>query len=280
MTLPLIAGRTSHLKIIRIHNHGAYLDAGLDEAVLLPTKWIPEQAQIGDVVEVFLYFDSNDQIIATTMKPLAEINEVAYLMVVDVNNNGAFLDWGLEKDLLVPYREQKMRMVVGRKYLVYIYFDEQTGRIAASAKIEQFLDTEPCLYIEGQEVDVVIWDQTELGYKAIIDNKFQGLIYANEVFQPIERGQRLKAFVAKLRDDGKIDLRLVKPGYGKMDDLAAKIVEALQNNNQFLPLNDYSQAEDIYNSLQMSKKNFKKSIGLLFKQRIISIENDGIRLIK
>ncbi|PKP51828.1 MAG: GntR family transcriptional regulator [Bacteroidetes bacterium HGW-Bacteroidetes-1] len=280
MNTQVTPGKINKLRIINIESHGAYLDGGLNDTILLPTKWIPDKSKEGDEIEVFIYFDSDDRIIATTMKPFAQINEIAFLRVADVNNTGAFLDWGLEKDLLVPYREQKARMVTGRYYLIYIYLDEQTGRIAASAKIEHFIDVLPTAYVEDQEVEIIIWEKTELGYKAIIENQHQGLIYANEVFQPLEKGMKLKAFVSSLREDGKIDLRLLKAGYEKIDGLAGQILEKLQQKNGFLHLTDHSNANDIYTSLKMSKKNFKKALGMLFKKQLINIEKEGIRLIK
>ncbi|HQQ13174.1 MAG TPA: S1-like domain-containing RNA-binding protein [Bacteroidales bacterium] len=273
-------GKMNRLTIDHIEPHGAYLADLEGNQILLPTKWLPRKAKTGDTIEVFIYFDSEDRPIATIHKPLAQIGEIAFLQAADVNNVGAFLEWGPEKQLLVPFREQKARMEPGRRYLVYLYTDSETNRIAASAKIENFIDKEPVDYQEGQEVEIVLWDKTDLGFKAVIENKHQGLIYENEVFERLSRGLKRKAYISKLREDGKIDLRLQPPGYEKIDNMAEKILTRLKFNNGYLPLSDKSDAEDIYDSLEMSKKNFKKAIGQLFKKQLIIIEENGIRLIR
>ncbi len=280
MTDRYIAGTINELVIDHLELHGAYLTDGQGQQLLLPGKWMPENSKPGDTIEVFVYFDSDDRPIATTLKPYAQLNEVAFLEVADVNNTGAFLDWGLDKQLLVPYREQKAKMISGKKYLVYIFADPESGRIAGSAKVEHFIDKEPATYVAGQEVDIILWEKTDLGYKAIIENKHQGLLYENEVFERMSRGLKRKAYISKLREDGKIDLRLQPSGYEKVDGLAAKILYELKNNNGFLPLNDKSDAEEVYDLLEMSKKNFKKAIGLLYKNKQIHFTGDGIQLTK
>jgi hypothetical protein len=213
------------------------------------------------------------------MKPYAVVGEFAMLTAKAVNEIGAFLDWGLEKDLLVPYREQNAKMVVGRSYLVYIYSDPQGGRIAASARLERFINLEPADYKPLEEVDLLLWRTTDIGYMAIINNKHEGMLYASDVFEDLERGQRLKGYVTKVREDGKIDLTLTKPGYEKIDEMAERILELLRDNKGYMDLNDKSPAEEIYLMCGMSKKNFKKSIGALYKQKLIDIEETGIRLI-
>jgi predicted RNA-binding protein (virulence factor B family) len=280
MTEKYIAGKTNQLTIDHFEAQGAYLKDGTGSQVLLPTKWIPARSKEGDLIEVFIYFDSDDRPIATTTKPFAQLNEIAYLEAADVNSTGAFLNWGLEKQLLVPYREQKAKMIEGKKYLVYLFADPQSGRIAASAKIERFIDKTPPEYTEGQEVEIILWEKTDLGYKAIINSSHQGLLYENEVFEKMQKGLKRTAYISKLREDGKIDLRLLKPGYDKVEDLAQKIVHELQKNRGFLPLNDKSDAEDVYDILEMSKKNFKKAIGLLYKNKQIRFGDDGVYLIK
>lgn len=274
-----IPGKYNTLRIVKILDFGVYLDGGDMGEILLPMKWVPEGCQPDDEIEVFIYFDSSDRPIATTMKPYARVGEFAFLKVKAVNEVGAFLDWGLEKDLLVPFREQKMNMVEGKSYVVYVYSDEQSNRIAASAKIENFLSKEPADYKPGQEVDLMLWRTSEIGYLAIINQTHEGLLYASEVFTELERGQRIKGYISKVREDGKIDLTLQKPGYEKIDDFAEGILNLLRKNNGFLGLSDKSPAEEIYLICGMSKKNFKKSIGALYKRKLISMEEKGIRLI-
>lgn len=279
ITTACIPGQLNQLIIDHIEPQGAYLADGAGQQILLPSKWVPRRSKIGDVLNVFVYFDSEDRPIATTQTPLAKAGEVAYLEVVDVNQTGAFLNWGLEKDLLVPFREQKQRMEAGRKYLVFVYTEAETQRIAASARIERFLDKQPHQLVEGQEVQIILWERTDLGYKAIIDHQFTGLLYANEVFETLRKGLHKTAFVSKVREDGKIDLRLLPSGYDKISSMADQILEKLEMHRGFLPLNDKSDAEDVYETVGMSKKNFKKACGLLYKNRKINIEEKGIRLI-
>jgi hypothetical protein len=274
-----IPGKYNTLSIVKIVDFGVYLDGDDLGEILLPMKWVPEGCKPDDEIEVFLYFDSEDRLIATTMKPYAVVGEFAMLTAKAVNEIGAFLDWGLEKDLLVPYREQNAKMVVGRSYLVYIYSDPQGGRIAASARLERFINLEPADYKPLEEVDLLLWRTTDIGYMAIINNKHEGMLYASDVFEDLERGQRLKGYITKVREDGKIDLTLTKPGYEKIDEMAERILELLRDNKGYMDLNDKSPAEEIYLMCGMSKKNFKKSIGALYKQKLIDIEETGIRLI-
>jgi len=275
-----IPGKYNTLSIVKIVDFGVYLDGDDLGEILLPMKWVPEGCKPDDEIEVFLYFDSEDRLIATTMKPYAVVGEFAMLTAKAVNEIGAFLDWGLEKDLLVPYREQNAKMVVGRSYLVYIYSDPQGGRIAASARLERFINLKPADYKPLEEVDLLLWRTTDIGYMAIINNKHEGMLYASDVFEDLERGQRLKGYVTKVREDGKIDLTLTKPGYEKIDEMAERILELLRDNKGYMDLNDKSPAEEIYLMCGMSKKNFKKSIGALYKQKLIDIEEGGIRMVK
>jgi predicted RNA-binding protein (virulence factor B family) len=273
-----IPGKYNTLSIIKIVDFGVYLDGGELGEILLPMKWVPEGCKPNDEIEVFIYFDSEDRVIATTMKPYAEVGEFALLKAKAVNEIGAFLDWGLEKDLLVPYREQNAKMVEGRSYLVYIYADPQGGRIAASARLERFLSKETANYQPWEEVDLILWRTTDIGYMAVVNNQHEGLLYSSEVFVDLERGQHIKGYVMKVREDGKIDLSLQKPGYEKIDGFAERLLELLKENEGFMELNDKSPAEEIYEICGMSKKNFKKSIGALYKQKLIKIEDEGIRL--
>jgi uncharacterized protein len=273
-----IPGRMNQLSILRINDTGAFLDGGSAGDILLPTKWIPKEAAPGSLLEVFVYFDNLDRLIATTLKPLAQLGDFAVLKAAAVNQVGAFLNWGLEKDLLVPYREQTVKMIEGQEYLVYIFADSATGRLAGSSKLENYLNIEKPAYQADEEVELIIWKKTDLGYKAIVNKSHEGLLYANEVFTELKRGDRIKAYVDLVREDGKIDLRLLKTGHEKIDELADHVLKTLEKHHGFMALNDHSPASEIYSRLGMSKKNFKKAIGKLYKQRLIDIETGGIRL--
>jgi len=233
----------------------------------------------GDMLETFIYLDSEDRLVATTEKPLAMVEEFALLEVVSVTPVGAFLNWGLPKDLFVPFREQRQPMEEGKKYLVYVYVDINTKRIAASSKIEQYLDNIPVDYDPDEEVDLIIVNETDLGYNAIIDNSHFGILYKNEVFQPLNPGDRVQGYIKKIRTDGKIDLRLEKIGYEKISSFVDRIIAELQKNKGFLPLTDKSSPEEIYQTFKISKKNFKAAIGALYKKRFIALEDNGIRLL-
>ncbi len=273
-------GKINSLRVAKKVDFGIYLDGGECGEILMPSRYIPENCKADDMIDAFIYNDSEDRLIATTETPLAQVGEFAFLKVVSVNQFGAFLNWGLSKDLLVPFREQKTDLEEGKKYIVYIYLDTETNRIAASAKIEKYLNKQNPEYAEGREVSLLVWMGTELGYKAIINNEFAGMLYKNEIFQHIERGQMLTGYIKKIREDGKIDLTLSKPEKEKIDDLSHRILAQLHANNGFLALGDKSSAQSIYELFNESKKSFKKSIGILYKQRLITIEDEGIRLIE
>jgi uncharacterized protein len=273
-------GKVNKLKVIKKVEFGLYLDGGELGEILLPKKYITDQADLDDFIDGFIYFDSEDRIIATTKIPYAQVDEFAFLNAVDVSHIGAFLDWGLEKDLFVPFREQKEKMISGKSYVVRIYLDDLSNRIVASSKIERFLYLKPKELEENQPVNMLISHQTDLGFMAIVDNRYQGLLFKNDIFRPIKIGQSLKGYIKKIRSDGKIDLSIHPSGYEKIDDLSQKIINILQNNDNFIAVTDKSKPELIYHLFGMSKKNFKKSIGTLYKQRLISIKNEGIRLIK
>ncbi len=273
-------GRWNRLVVLKDTDFGIYLDGGRDGEILMPKRYIPEGTKVGDQVNAFIYFDSEDRIIATTEHPLAISGECAYLLCKSVTKFGAFMDWGLSKDLFVPFKEQRMRMEEGKRYVVFVYFDENSGRLAGSAKLDQFMDLEPGNFKTGQQVDLMITGKTDLGYKAVINGTHTGILYANEVFEPIEIGQKTKGYIAKLREDGKIDLRLQPAGYKKMDEQSAKVMDVLQAAGGFLPLTDHSEPELIYSQFGMSKKLWKKAVGALFKQRLIEITDKGIRIIQ
>lgn len=271
-------GKYNTLSISKIVDFGVYLDGGEYGEILLPMKWVPEDTKPTDSLEVFVYFDSSDRVIATTMKPYAVVGDFAMLKVKAVNDVGAFLDWGLEKDLLLPYREQTHTVQKDLAYPVYIYADDKR-RIAASMHLDKYIDKDSSALKEGDEVDLLLYAATDLGFKAIVNNRYEGIVYANEVFQQLSKGHTCKGYIKKVRDDGKIDLSLYKTGYrNKITELAEKIIIALKNNHGFLPLGDKSSPEEIYSSLGISKKNFKQTIGNLYKEGVVRIESEGIYL--
>lgn len=272
-------GKINHLYVVKEVDFGIYLDGGDLGEILMPKRYVPEGTQPEDMIDAFIYLDSEDRLVATTEKPLAMVEEFALLEVVSVTQVGAFLNWGLPKDLFVPFREQRQPMEEGKKYLVYVYVDTNTKRIAASSKIEHYLDNIPVDYDIDEEVDLIIVNETDLGYNAIIDNSHLGVIFKNEVFQPLNPGDKIQGFIKKIRTDGKIDLSLVKAGYEKISEFADRIVTELQKRGGFLPLTDKSAPEEIYKLFKFSKKNFKTAIGALYKKRIISLEENGIRFL-
>lgn len=271
-------GRYNTLKVVKFVDFGVYLDGAEKGEILLPARYVPEACEVGEDLEVFIYLDSEDRIIATTEKPYAQVGEFAMLRVIAVNNIGAFLDWGLMKDLLVPFREQKMNMVAGRSYLVYVYLDPDSQRIAASAKLEKFLDNVLPEYQVGEEVSLIVESESDLGYNAIINHLHRGILYHDELPGPLNKGQQLKAYIKKVREDKKIDLSLYRPGYEQVDAVSQNILNRLKEAGGFLPLTDKSDAALIFDHFSISKKVFKKAIGALYKQRRISLEESGIRL--
>ncbi len=274
-------GKYNVLKVVKDLDFGLYLDGGEELGeILLPRRYVPVNCTIDDELEVFIYLDSEDRVIATTEMPDAIVGEFAFLEAIEVGKVGAFLDWGLPKDLLVPFREQKVNMEKGKSYVVYVYLDDESKRIAATSKIEKYLDNLPPEYEEGQEVDVLIYQVSDLGYKCIVNNVHTGMLYANEVFRKIKKGQKVKAYIKKVREDDKIDLILEKPGYGKVDGISKYLLDLLKKYNGYLDITDKSPADEISKRLGISKKNFKKAVGALYKQRIIDIESDGIRIIE
>ncbi len=270
-------GSHNRLKVLRFTPPGAYLGNESGEEVLLPTKYIPDRLQVDDELDVFVYRDSEDRIIATTLKPHAEINQFGYLYVKDVNKFGAFLDWGIEKDLMVPFREQIGKMEKGNSYLVYVYLDPKTQRLVATQKIQGYFENSTINLEEGEEVDLLIGEETELGLNVVINNRFKGLIYANEIFTDLMIGDHTKGYVKNIRPDKKIDVSLQKTGLDNLEEGAAIIMKTLEANNGSLSLTDKSSPEDIQFHLQMSKKTFKRSLGILYKKRLVQLTAEGIR---
>lgn len=274
-------GKYNSMKVARNVDFGAYLESDDGQEVLLPARYIQSPLQPGDEIEVFVYRDSEDRPVATTERPFAEVGEFAFLQVSDVNPIGAFLDWGIPKDILVPYREQTVKLSRGMVVLVYVYLDDVTKRIVASAKIDKFLGNCYPSYGLGDKVTALIYKRTELGYKAIVDNLFHGMIYENELYAPLEIGQPISAYVKQVRDDGKIDLVLSGSNDGRIGALMAKITKRLtEEPDGFLPLSDSSSPETIREVFQCSKKDFKKAIGHLYRDRKIVISNSGLKLNK
>lgn len=274
-------GRTCQLKVNRQVEFGFYLDGGEQYGeVLLPNGEIrPDiDVHIGQPLEVFLYLDTQERIVATTHMPLAQVGDFAYLEVAWVNNFGAFLHWGPLKDLFVPFREQKMKMMKGHSYIVHVHLDPETYRIMASAKVEHFLSQDFPPYRTGDQVELLIWQKTDLGLKAIVDGRYGGLLYDTQMFRTLRTGDRVKGYISQVRPDGKLDLSLQCPGQRGVEDFSAQLLRHLQMNSGQTPLGDKSPAEEIYALFGVSKKVFKKAVGDLYRQRLIEISDTGIRL--
>ena len=271
-------GKYNTLKIVKTVDFGVYLDGGDGLEILLPTRYVPKEVKIGDDLEVFIYHDNEGRFIATTAKPLAQVGEFQFMEVKSVNKTGTFLEWGLMKDLLVPFKEQKIRMKEGRWYLVYVHVDHITGRIVASAKIDKYLDNIIPKYTFNQEVDLLVADDTEIGYKVIINNTHWGLVYHNEIFQRLEKGDHIKGYIKEVREDEKIDVSLTPLGYQKVEGIAKTILESLKVQGGYIAVHDKSEPDVIYSLFRCSKKAFKQAIGALYKQKLILIEPQGIRL--
>lgn len=271
-------GKYNTLTVVKIVDFGVYLDGEERGEILMPNEYVPANCSPDDEVNVFIYFDSEDRIVATTEKPNVKVGEFAFLQVVAVSSVGAFMDWGLRKDLLVPFREQREPLVEGRSYLVYAYADEASDRIVASTKVEKYIDQVFPEYEPGQEVDLLIARKTDLGYSVIINNLHWGLIYDNEVFQTLKIGQKLKGYIKEVREDEKIDVSLQPAGYAKIDGLSKIILDKIKDNGGVLDISDKTAPEEIYSLFGCSKKNYKKAIGALFRQGFVELANDEIRL--
>ena len=271
-------GRYNQLPILEFSPHGAYLDGG-EKKILMPKKYVADNLEEGDLVNVFVYYDQDDRLVATTEQPLAEVGQFATLKVAWVNRYGAFLDWGVTKDLFVPFKEQYRKMEKGKSYLVYIYIDDKTGRLVATSKLDKFLQVESQGYHKGQEVNIIVWKQTEMGFKVIVDGVYVGLIYRNEIFQPLYVGEHLNAIIKNVRPDGRLDVALQCDGFVHVDDFSERLLTMLKSSEGFLPVGDKTSPEEIYHLFSVSKKTFKKAVGKLYKQKKISIETEGIRLL-
>lgn len=272
-------GLINSLTVLRQTDNGMYLIDEEENEVLLPNKYIPVGLTLDDEIDVFLYTDSEDRIIATTLKPKVMLYGYAYLEVKDVAGFGAFFDWGLEKDLLVPLSQQGRAVNEGEKHVVYLYLDEKTNRLAGTTKIGPTLLKIGVDLQVGEEVKMLPYEESELGFSIVVNDKYQGMLYKNEVFQAIELGDELVGYVKKIRSDNKIDLSLNRFGYRAVDDNVKRLIDKLNENGGSLPLNDKSSPDAIYARLGMSKKVFKKAVGALYKQKQIEISDSGIKLI-
>ena len=271
-------GRMNSLPIIKIDEKGAWLDADDLGHVFVPQSQLPEAIKVGSTLAVFPYLDGDSELVISVDKPLAQVGEFAGMKVISASRIGAFLDWGLKKDLFVPANEQAKPMQTGHTYVVYVYLDRES-RPTATSRLDHYLSIEMPRYEPWEEVDLLICEQTDLGYKVIVNKKFWGLIFYNEIFTTIKIGQRTKGYIKKIHEDGKLDVTLNKPGLARKDEAGEKILARLQKQGGFLPVGDKSSPELIYSQFSMSKGTFKKAIGGLFKQGLITIEDGGIRLV-
>ncbi|MBU0676118.1 MAG: GntR family transcriptional regulator [Proteobacteria bacterium] len=273
-------GRINQLTVKRIRDYGVHLDGGELGDILLPKKHVPKDCAPGDSIEVFVYSDTEGHLRATPQKPYASVGQFAKLRVVTNTPVGAFLDWGLQKDLFVPKNEQLVKMEEGTFYVVYVFLDEKTNRITASSKVDKFLSRQPPTYKAGEEVNLLIYDKTVLGYKAIVNNTHWGVLYKNELFRKLTVGLELKGYIKKVREDQKIDLTLLRPGYQKIDEIAQTILMKIKEQGGRVPVTDDTPPETIYTLFGISKKVFKQAIGALYKKRLITMDANGIKLVR
>lgn len=272
-------GDYNQMKVVKKVDFGLYLDGGDEGEILLPARYVPENCKPGDELTVFVYLDQDERPVATTETPRAKVGDFAYLRVAWANEYGAFLDWGLMKDLFCPFREQKMRMKKDNYYIVYIKLDEESYRLMATAKIEHYFAPEPPKYIHGDEVDLLVWQKTDLGFKVIIDNCYPGLVYDDQIFRPLKTGDRLIGFIDNVRPDGKIDVTLQPTGRRLTEEFSNTLLNYLYDNNGHCNLGDKSPAELIADTFKVSKKTFKKAVGDLYRRKLITIGDDGITLV-
>lgn len=273
-------GEINILKVARDTPHGIFLVDEEGEDVLLPGKYLKGDEKEGDTKEVFIYNDSEDRLVATTETPMIKLNEIAVLKVIDVNKSGVFMDWGLEKDLLVPFKEQNKKMQLGQSYVVRMYLDEETDRLVATAKIKKYLFNEDIDYTVGDKVDLLVFNQSDMGFEVIINGKHLGLVFRNEVFAPVKNGDALTGYIKQIRSDAKIDVSLQPNMNLHLNNSNEEILKNLKANEGVLNISDKSSPEDIYTALKMSKKTFKKAIGILYREKKIIIETNRISLVR
>lgn len=271
-------GEYNTLEILRDTDPGLFLGDNEDNEILLPNRYVPEAFEIGDKLEVFVYLDNDERLVAVTDKPYITVGDFALLRCNQVTKFGAFLDWGMVKELFCPFKEQAFKMKKGGWYLVYCYLDEETNRLVASSKTNRFLDNNELTVGQFDEVDIIVSHPSEIGMNVIVNKKHSGLIYKDEIFQDLNVGDRLKGIVKKIRKNNKLDIAIGQIGYRNIEPNASTILTELKDNSGFLALTDKSSPEEIKEQLQMSKKSFKKAIGSLYKQRLITLKEDGIYL--
>lgn len=267
------------MTVVKEVDFGVYLDGGEMGEILLPARYVPEGCKPGDELDVFLYLDNEERLVATTLRPLAKVGDFACLEVAWINRYGAFLNWGLMKDLFCPFREQKKTMEIGKSYVVHVHVDDDSYRIMASARVERYFSQERPTYNSGDEVDLMIWQKTELGFKVIVDNKFPGLIYKDQIFKAVRTGDRMRGYIQEVRLDGKIDVSLQPAGRRQTEEFSDTLLNYIKDNGGRCALGDKSPAEDIYQEFGVSKKVFKKAVGDLYKKRLITIGDEGLTLV-
>ncbi len=272
-------GRVQRLPILRLVSIGAYLDGGIQD-ILLPLRYLPKDAKVGDEVEVFVYHDNEGRLIATTMRPLAQVGEVVFLRCASVSEAGAFMEWGIHRDLFVPFREQSSKMLLGYSYAVYLYVDQMSGKIVGSARLSKHLGGSPADYAPGSLVHCIVTEQHEEGYRCVIEGQHWGFVYTDAAPRMLRRGEQLEAYVVRVREDNKVDLSLRPVGYAKVDGAQERLLELLEQAGGQLPLGDKSPAEEILRQTGMSKKTFKMALGALYKARRIELSPTSVRLSK
>lgn len=274
-------GQINKLEVTKIVDFGVFLDGDDYGSILLPSRFVPEGTEVGEALDVFIYLDSENEVVASTETPKAQVGQFGLMNVIGTNSIGAFVDWGIaKKDLLVPFSEQRGRLNEGQSILVYVYIDKASSRIVGTTRFNKWLDKTPANYEKGQQVDIIIAERTDLGYKAVVNGEHWGLIFHSDVFGKLFIGKQLKAFISDMREDGKISLSLQRPGVARMDDLSEKVLATLEKKDGFLPLSDKSSPEAIFAEFRTSKGTFKKTIGGLYKAGKITITKEGINLVK
>jgi predicted RNA-binding protein (virulence factor B family) len=277
---PIKVGEINNLKVLREAPQGFYLGYEEGESVLLPHKYVAENTSINDYLDVFIYTDSEDKKIATTLTPQIKLNDIGVLKVREVNSIGAFMIWNIEKDIFIPYRNQKQKLIAGKKYPIYLYLDATSNRLVGTASLEKFISNEILSVNEGDEVDIIVYEHTNLGFKVIINKQHFGLIFHGDIFQPIETGDELKAYIKTIRPDNRIDITLQKTGFENIDMYTEKLLHYLHKHNGKIHLTDNSSPDEIKEELGMSKKQFKKTLGVLYKSKRVKLENDCVILMK
>ncbi len=272
-------GDYNTLTVIKEVDFGLYLDGKDEGEILLPTRYVPADAKVGDELRVFIYLDQNERLIATTEHPIVKVGEFGYLRVAWVNQFGAFLDWGLMKDLFCPFSEQKRKMEIGSYHMVHVHIDEESYRIMASAKVERYLSSDRPTYQHNDAVDLLVWQKTDLGYKVIIDNNYQGLVYSNQIFRPIHIGAHERGYIDRIRPDGKLDVMLQPSGRQQTTEFTDVLTDYLIAHGGSCPYGDGTSSETIREVFGVSKKTFKRALGDLYKRRVISMDEEGIHLV-